>query len=86
MADLANKYAENVTGKYFVDDQCIDCDLCRKPRLQISSAMMTAATATSTSNQKLPRRRLSARRRKKAAPWKLSETTANSPSVYQIPL
>ena len=30
MADLANKYAENVTGKYFVDDQCIDCDLCRE--------------------------------------------------------
>ncbi|MGA7882813.1 MAG: ferredoxin [Terrimicrobiaceae bacterium] len=30
MADVANKYAENVVGKYFVDDQCIDCDLCRE--------------------------------------------------------
>lgn len=30
MADLANKYAENVTGVYYVDDQCIDCDLCRE--------------------------------------------------------
>src|SRR5205823_360585 len=30
MADAANKYAENVPGKFYVDDQCIDCDLCRE--------------------------------------------------------
>jgi ferredoxin len=30
MADVANKYPENVAGKYFVDNQCIDCDLCRE--------------------------------------------------------
>ena len=30
MADIANRYAENVGGKYFVDNQCIDCDLCRE--------------------------------------------------------
>ena len=30
MADAANKYPENVAGKYFVDNQCIDCDLCRQ--------------------------------------------------------
>jgi len=30
MADAANKYAENVEGKFYVDDQCIDCDLCRE--------------------------------------------------------
>jgi ferredoxin len=30
MADVANKYAENITGKFYVDDQCIDCDLCRE--------------------------------------------------------
>jgi ferredoxin len=30
MADVANKYAENVEGKFYVDDQCIDCDLCRE--------------------------------------------------------
>src|ERR1700720_4245766 len=30
MADAANKYPENVGGKYYVDDQCIDCDLCRE--------------------------------------------------------
>jgi ferredoxin len=29
MADVANKYAENVAGKYYVDNNCIDCDLCR---------------------------------------------------------
>jgi ferredoxin len=30
MADIANKYKENVPGKYYVDSQCIDCDLCRE--------------------------------------------------------
>ena len=30
MADLANKYSDNVTGTFYVDDQCIDCDLCRE--------------------------------------------------------
>jgi ferredoxin len=30
MADVANKYAQNVAGKFYVDDQCIDCDLCRE--------------------------------------------------------
>ena len=30
MAEVANKYSENVTGRFYVDDQCIDCDLCRE--------------------------------------------------------
>jgi ferredoxin len=30
MADVANKYSESVPGKYYVDNQCIDCDLCRE--------------------------------------------------------
>lgn len=30
MADIANKFSENVTGKIYVDEQCIDCDLCRE--------------------------------------------------------
>lgn len=30
MADIANKYSENVGGKFYVDNQCIDCDLCRE--------------------------------------------------------
>jgi ferredoxin len=30
MADAANKYPENVDGKFYVDEQCIDCDLCRE--------------------------------------------------------
>ena len=30
MADIANKYENNVPGKFFVDNQCIDCDLCRE--------------------------------------------------------
>jgi ferredoxin len=30
MATYANRYPQNVPGKFFVDDQCIDCDLCRE--------------------------------------------------------
>jgi ferredoxin len=30
MADIAYKYAENVSGNFYVDDRCIDCDLCRE--------------------------------------------------------
>lgn len=30
MADIVNRYPDNVTGKYYVDNQCIDCDLCRE--------------------------------------------------------
>jgi len=30
MADIEDKYAGNVAGKFYVDEQCIDCDLCRE--------------------------------------------------------
>ena len=30
MAVFVNKHKENVSGKFYVDDQCIDCDLCRE--------------------------------------------------------
>ena len=30
MAVFENRYSDNVPGKFYVDDQCIDCDLCRE--------------------------------------------------------
>ena len=30
MADIADIVKENIAGKYFDDEQCIDCDLCRE--------------------------------------------------------
>ena len=30
MADKSEKHPENVGGKFYVDKQCIDCDLCRE--------------------------------------------------------
>ena len=30
MAEIEDRYEDNVVGKYFVDEQCIDCDLCRQ--------------------------------------------------------
>jgi ferredoxin len=29
MAELADKLPENVRGKFYVDRECIDCDVCR---------------------------------------------------------
>ena len=29
MADSNDRVAENVSGQYYVDSQCIDCDVCR---------------------------------------------------------
>jgi len=30
MANKADKWEPNVPGKFYVDQQCIDCDLCRE--------------------------------------------------------
>jgi ferredoxin len=30
MAAFSNRYTDNIAGKFYVDDQCIDCDLCRE--------------------------------------------------------
>ena len=30
MADKEDSYEDNAKGTYYVDDQCIDCDLCRE--------------------------------------------------------
>ena len=30
MADIELKYKDNIEGRYFVDEECIDCDLCRE--------------------------------------------------------
>lgn len=29
MANKDDRYADNTPGKYYVDTQCIDCDVCR---------------------------------------------------------
>ena len=29
MADQGKKWGDNAPGKFYVDDQCIDCDACR---------------------------------------------------------
>ena len=28
MAEIEEKWPENILGKFYVDEQCIDCDLC----------------------------------------------------------
>ena len=30
MAQVEEKWPENITGRYFVDEQCIDCEVCHE--------------------------------------------------------
>ena len=30
MAEKDDKWSDNVPGQFYVDEQCIDCDLCRE--------------------------------------------------------
>lgn len=30
MANKTDKWPQNISGKFYVDEQCIDCDLCRE--------------------------------------------------------
>ena len=30
MADVKSKFENNTPGKFYVDEECIDCDLCRE--------------------------------------------------------
>ena len=30
MANKQDKYQDNIEGKYYVDEECIDCNLCRE--------------------------------------------------------
>lgn len=30
MANKSEKWEKNIPGKFYVDEQCIDCDLCRE--------------------------------------------------------
>jgi ferredoxin len=30
VADSTDKVADNILGRFYVDSQCIDCDLCRQ--------------------------------------------------------
>jgi ferredoxin len=48
MADIAYKYAENVSGNFYVDDRCIDCDLCRETAPANFTRSVGAGSAGST--------------------------------------
>src|SRR5881392_1525665 len=78
MADAANKYAENVPGKFYVDDQCIDCDLSAKPRPPISNETMTAAIPTSINSQRHRKKKDSVKKQWKAVRSKRSVTTGTA--------
>jgi len=61
MADRAKRYSDNVPGKYYIDDQCTDCDLCRESAPDNLGATMKRAVRMSFASR-LPPRRLHAAR------------------------
>jgi hypothetical protein len=84
MADIANRYEQNVTGHYFVDNQCIDCDLCRETAPKNFTRWDEVDTPTSSSSRRIPRKKPSARKPKKAARSKPSATTHPDPALNFI--
>ena len=78
MADIANRYGENVTGKFYVDDQCIDCDLCRETALKLNFTRNDDGGYSYVYKNNPPplKKKPVARKQWKAAPWKPSAITA----------
>jgi 4Fe-4S single cluster domain of Ferredoxin I len=76
MADVANKYPENAPGKFYVDEQCIDCDLCRETAPANFNAMTTADILTFINRLKTMKSKPVARKRWKDARSKRSVTMA----------
>jgi ferredoxin len=67
MADASNKYSENVEGKFYVDDQCIDCDLCRETAPANFKRNDDGGHSFVYKQPTTPERKLFAKRRWKAA-------------------
>jgi ferredoxin len=79
MADVANKYPENVAGKYYVDNQCIDCDLCRETAPDNFKRNDDGGYSfVYKQPARRPMKRRAARKPRKAARSKPSATTAET--------
>ncbi len=75
MADVANKYPENVLGKYYVDNQCIDCDLCRETAPDNFRRNEDGGYSYVYKQPESPEEEARCKEAKKAAPLKPSATT-----------
>jgi ferredoxin len=77
MADVANKFPQNVPGRFYVDDQCIDCDLCRDTAPANFARDPDGGIHSSANNQTMQTKKRFAEKQWKAAQWRRSETTEN---------
>ena len=57
MAEKENKYEDNAEGKFYVDEECIDCNLCRETA-QTTLQIMKTDTLTSINNPKTKKKSL----------------------------
>ena len=76
MADATQKVSENVPGRFYVDETCIDCDLCRETAPGNFVRQDAEATATSPSPPAPPRKQPASPRWKNAR-LRRSATTAD---------
>jgi ferredoxin len=82
MADAANKYPENVPGKYYVDEQCIDCDLCRETAPANFKRNDDGGHSTFTSKPNRQKKKRFAKKQWKVARSKRSATTAPKIDIF----
>jgi hypothetical protein len=67
MADVANKYPENMRANIMSTTSALIAICAVRPRLTILSAMKTAAIRLFTSNRSRPKRKRAAKKPRKAA-------------------
>jgi hypothetical protein len=78
MANKAEKWKDNAGGKFYVDQQCIDCDLCRETAPASSNVRKRVATPLSTPSRRPKRTPSCAWKPSRAARLRPSVTTATS--------
>ena len=78
MAAVVNKYPQNAAGSLYVDDQCIDCDLCRETAPANFTRNDDGGHSYCINNPKVPRKKRSAKRLWRVVLSKQSAMTASS--------
>ena len=71
MADRNDRVPENVSGRFYVDSTCIDCDLCREAARGTSSGVMKDIAVSCSGSRGMRVRKRLAGGRWRNARWKL---------------
>ena len=78
MADKANKYADNAAGGFYVDTQCIDCDLCRQTAPSNFDRNQSGGYSFVKKQPTTPEEEALCKKQKRVVPLKRSVPTAHN--------